>query len=116
MTSSDSAALHDHEPHSNLSAGHNKFDEALQHLDAVLSVDAVLVLLYRERLQDFLVLVGAQEVCGVLADYVPATVREALAVRVPVGALSLYLSLRGRYEDDVRVVDAVDQLREEICR
>ena len=33
-----------------------------------------------------------------------------------VGALSLYLSLKGRYEDDVRVADAVDQLREEICR
>ena len=33
-----------------------------------------------------------------------------------VGALSLYLSLRDRYEDDVRVVDAVDQLREEICQ
>ena len=33
-----------------------------------------------------------------------------------VGALSLYLSLRGRYEDDVRAVDAVDQLRERICQ
>ena len=33
-----------------------------------------------------------------------------------VGALSLYLSLKGRYEGDVRVADAVDQLREEICR
>lgn len=33
-----------------------------------------------------------------------------------VGKLSLYLSLRDRYEDDARVVDAVDQLREDICR
>lgn len=32
-----------------------------------------------------------------------------------VGMLSLYLSLRGRFEDDVRVVDAIDQLREKIC-
>ena len=34
----------------------------------------------------------------------------------PVGALSLYLSLKDSYEDDVRVTDAIDQLREQICR
>ena len=33
-----------------------------------------------------------------------------------VGRLSLYLSLRNRYEDKERVADAVDQLREDICR
>ncbi|MBR3159612.1 MAG: hypothetical protein IKF14_10995 [Atopobiaceae bacterium] len=33
-----------------------------------------------------------------------------------VGRLSLYLSLRDRYEDDERVADAIDQLREDICR
>ncbi|MDO4537983.1 MAG: hypothetical protein Q4B54_07460 [Coriobacteriales bacterium] len=33
-----------------------------------------------------------------------------------VGRLSLYLSLRDRFEDDVRVSDAIDQLREEICQ
>ncbi len=33
-----------------------------------------------------------------------------------VGRLSLYLSLRDRYKDDERVADAVDQLREDICR
>lgn len=33
-----------------------------------------------------------------------------------VGRLSLYLSLRERFQDDVRVTDAIDQLREEICR
>lgn len=33
-----------------------------------------------------------------------------------VGKLSLYLSLQNRYEDDERVADAIDQLREDICR
>lgn len=33
-----------------------------------------------------------------------------------VGRLSLYLSLRERFQDDVRATDAVDQLREELCR
>lgn len=33
-----------------------------------------------------------------------------------VGHVSLYLSLRGRYEDDVCVSDAIEQLREAICR
>lgn len=33
-----------------------------------------------------------------------------------VGRLSLYLSLGDRFEDDVRVSDAIDQLREEICQ
>ena len=33
-----------------------------------------------------------------------------------VGRLSLYLSLKDKYEDDVRVADAVDRLREETCR
>lgn len=50
-------------------------------------------------------------------DDLPIDLRErSIGGLSSVGALSLYLSLRDRYEDDVRVVDAVDQLREEICR
>lgn len=56
------------------------------------------------------------EVWGYWDDF-PIDLRDhPIAGLNSVGALSLYLSLRGRYEDDVRVVDAIDQLREEICR
>ena len=56
------------------------------------------------------------EVWGYWDDY-PTDLRGQSAGGLDaVGKLSLYLSLRGRYEDDVRVADAIDQLREDVCR
>ena len=56
------------------------------------------------------------EVWGYWDDF-PTDMRDhAIGSLNAVGKLSLYLSLRNRYEDDVRVADAIDKLREDICR
>ena len=56
------------------------------------------------------------EVWGYWDDFPTDLQGRSLGDLDAVGRLSLYLSLKNRFEDDVRVVDAVDQLREEICR
>ncbi len=56
------------------------------------------------------------EVWGYWDDFPTGLQGRAIGGLNAVGRLSLYLSLRNRYEDDVRVADAIDQLREDICR
>ncbi|MBR3316560.1 MAG: hypothetical protein IKG21_01900 [Atopobiaceae bacterium] len=98
--------------------------------DLAVSGDYPVVALPQERLSEALSGFGEEgeelpwwdeegtevEVWGYWDDYPTDLYGHAFGGLEAVGGLSLYLSLRDRYEDDERVADAVDQLREDICR